>query len=59
MSYLLTYVPEMIHGERLQDLSNLFILLNEIPKALEPVKEEFKKRVTEHGRIDINNYNNY
>ena len=49
MSYLLTYVPEMVHGERLDDLSNLFILFNEIPKALEPVKEEFKSRVTQQG----------
>ena len=51
MSYLLTYVPEIVHGERLPDLSNLFVLLSGIPKSLEPVKAEFKERVKQQGMV--------
>lgn len=49
MTYLQAYVPEMVQAERLSDLSNLFTLFSGIPKALEPVKKEFRAKVRQEG----------
>ena len=50
MDYLYDHVKEMVTKEKRQDLSNLFILLNGIPKALNPVVEEFQQHVQELGK---------
>ena len=50
VDYLYDHVKEMVTKEKRQDLSNLFILLNGIPKALNPVVEEFQQHVQELGK---------
>lgn len=46
----------MIHAERLPGLSNLFFLFSDIPQGLEPVRAEFKKRVTDQGQSVSQSY---
>ena len=46
---MLTNSKVMVHEERERDLSNLFALLNGIPRALDPVVSEFEAHVREHG----------
>ena len=58
MTYLQAYVPEMVQAERLSDLSNLFTLFSGIPKALEPVKKEFRAKVRQEGNNLVNNVRN-
>ena len=49
MDYLYAHVREMVTKEKRHDLSNLFILLNGIPKALNPVIDEFQEHVENLG----------
>ena len=50
VDYLYDHVKEMVTKEKRQDLSNLFVLLNGIPKALNPVVVEFQQHVQELGK---------
>ena len=49
MDYLYAHTRAMVQEERRRDLSNLFILLNGIPRALEPVIAEFEDHVKCQG----------
>lgn len=49
LEYLHSCVPDMIMSEQLEDLSNIFILLKGIPRALDPVVAAFRKRVSHQG----------
>ena len=49
-NYLYAHTRDMIRQENTADLSNLFFLLNGIPKALQPVVYEFEQHVKEQGR---------
>ena len=49
MDYLYAHVREMVTKEKRHDLSNLFVLLNGIPKALNPVIDEFQEHVENLG----------
>ena len=49
VDYLYAHVREMVTKEKRHDLSNLFLLLNGIPKALNPVIDEFQKHVESLG----------
>ena len=53
VDYLYDHVKEMVTKEKRQDLANLFILLNGIPKALNPVVEEFQQHVQELGEYKL------
>ena len=39
----------MVMSEQLEDLSNVFVLLKGIPRALDPVVAAFRKRVSHQG----------
>lgn len=52
-SYLYAHTREMVRQENSSDLSNLFILLNGIPKALQPVVQEFEEHIKERGDIHV------
>lgn len=43
----------MVQSEELMDLSNLFILFNVIPRALDPVVKEFTNKVKNEGKKNI------
>lgn len=49
VDYLYANVREMVTKEKRHDLSNLFLLLNGIPKALNPVIDEFQEHVENLG----------
>ena len=51
VDYLYAHVRDMITKEKRYDLSNLFVLLNGIPKALIPVVEEFQEHVKNLGKL--------
>ena len=51
VDYLYAHVKEMVAKEKRHDLSNLFILLNGIPKALNPVVVEFQEHVQNLGTL--------
>lgn len=48
-SYIHTHIRDMVRGENLTDLSNLFILFSNIQKALQPIVREFEEHVNEQG----------
>ena len=48
-SYLNPHVGAMVREERRNDLSNLFILLRPLPRALVPLITEFEQHVTSQG----------
>ena len=47
--YLYSHTRSMIQEEQRKDLSNLFLLLSPIPKALDPVVAEFEEHVRSQG----------
>ena len=49
VDYLYSHTRVMVQEERRRDLSNLFVLLNGIPHALEPVILEFEDHVKCQG----------
>ena len=51
VDYLYTHVRAMVQEEQKRDLSNLFILLSGIPRALDPVVTEFEEHVKSQGRL--------
>ena len=53
VDYLYAHVRDMITKEKRYDLSNLFVLLNGIPKALIPVVEEFQEHVQNLGELGM------
>ncbi len=52
-SYLYTHTHHMVHHGNTTDLVNIYTLLNSIPKALQPVVQEFEDHVKEEGTIHI------
>ena len=56
VGYLYSHVREMVAKEKRYDLSNLFVLLNGIPKALIPVVEEFQEHVQNLGKLHVGWY---
>lgn len=50
-SYIYAHSRDMVRQENLTNLSNLFILFNGIPKALQPIVAEFGEHVKEQGEI--------
>lgn len=48
-TYIYTHIRDMVRQENAADLSNLFILFNGIPKALQPVVQQFEEHVKEQG----------
>lgn len=52
-TYIYGHVRDMVRQETATDLSNLFILFNGIPKALQPIIMEFEEHVKEQGRASV------
>ena len=50
-TYIYTHIRDMVRQENAADLSNLFILFNGIPKALQPVVQQFEEHVKEQGGV--------
>jgi hypothetical protein len=48
-AYIYAHCKEMVQEERVTDMSNLFILFNGIPNALEPIIREFEGHVRHQG----------
>lgn len=49
--YLYPHMQDMIHQEKHSDLSNLYTLLNGIPKALQPAVRTFEEHVKNQGMV--------
>lgn len=51
-TYIYTHTRDMVREENSADLSNLFLLFNSIPKALQPIVQEFENHVKEKGELN-------
>ena len=49
-AYIYTHTRDMVRQENSADLSNLFLLFSNIPKALQPIVQEFEDHVKEKGK---------
>ncbi len=50
-TYIYAHTRDMVRREDLADLSNLFVLFSGIPKALQPIVQEFEEHVKEQGKM--------
>ena len=53
MDYLHSCVPRMVQEEQFEDLSHMFQLFKGIPRALNPVVDEFRERVRQQGELKL------